>query len=457
MKIRHKIAVQFTVLVAVILLVFCVVLHWTAETQRQQNIYSLLQRRAATTARLLVDVREFDANLLRLLDKNSAAKLPNEETFVFDYKDRLIFATANRRPAYLTKHLADDIRINRTVTFQDGGQEVVGIIFTGQYDRFVVVAAATDTAGRLQVRKLARTLTIGFWIGILLTVGLSVLFARQSLRPFQRINQQIAFITARNLSWRIAEGSNRDEIADLATNFNQMLRRLEQAFRQQKQFVSHASHELRTPLSAMKTEIQVGLEQPHSLEEHRQILANLQNDTERLIDLSNGLLQLARLTDNTVEALAFEPLHLEEVLLDARQEVKQSNASCRITFDYAQLPEDNSSTLVQGNATLLKNAVVNLLSNACKYSPDRQAELLLGFDATHCIVTVRDKGIGIAAEDLPHIFELFYRAQHTPVQSGGFGAGLSVTHRIVELHKGTIDVKSTLHQGSEFTIRLPRS
>lgn len=454
MKIRYKIALQFALLVAGILLIFSVVVYLSAENQRQNNFNELLQRRAFTTARLLVDVREFNVNLLRLIDKNSASKLADEEIFVFNYKDRLIYSNVEKKPPYLTSKMADEIRLKQRVTFQEGNKEVIGVIFAGRYDRFVVVAAATDQTGRAQLRNLIRTLAVGFLTGILLTVGLSVFFATQALKPFQRINRQISYISAKDLSRRLAEGRNQDEIDELAANFNLMLQRLELAFRQQKQFVSHASHELRTPLSALKTEIQIGLQQPQTHEEYQEILRNLLNHTERLIELSNALLQLARLVDSP-NAFIFEPVRMEEVLLDAQHEIIQSNEHYRVSFDFAQIPEIETSTLVSGNATLLKYTVVNLLSNACKYSTDHRAEILLGFDQADCIITVKDTGIGIDANDIPHIFQPFYRAQNALPRHNGFGVGLSIAQRIADLHNGRIDVQSRLHQGSEFTLRLP--
>jgi len=123
-------------------------------------------------------------------------------------------------------------------------------------------------------------------------------FASQALKPIQSVNEEISRITAHNLKKRLDEGNGKDEIAALAVNFNSMLHRLEMAFIQQKQFVSQASHELRTPLAALKTEVQVGLDEEYSAKEYQQILKNILNDTERLIQLSNGLLQLAKATDD---------------------------------------------------------------------------------------------------------------------------------------------------------------
>ncbi|MFN8354620.1 MAG: HAMP domain-containing sensor histidine kinase [Spirosomataceae bacterium] len=453
MKIRYRIALQFTLVVAFILFVFSAVVYWNAENQRQKNFYDRLQRRASTTARLLVDTREFNAKLLKIIDKNSLAKLPNEEIYVFNYKNELLYTNVELQAEYLTTQFLDQVRLEEKLTLRHRQQDVIGVLFKGQYDRFVVVAAATDLTGEAQMKNLLNTLFIGFSIGILLTVSIAVFFATQALRPIQHINNQISYITAKDLSQRLLLGNNQDEIAELSNNFNQMLQRLEAAFQQQKQFVSHASHELRTPLAALKTEIQVGLSQTHTHQENHEILQHLERDTDRLIALSNGLLQLAKVMDHGSN-ISFEKVHLEEVLLLAKSQVENSDPTFKVRFDFEQIPDDENSTLVIGNETLLVNVVVNLLINACKYSTQNEVQLLLNFNNTHCIIKVKDNGIGIDAEDLPHIFQPFYRAKNAVTQRG-FGVGLSVVQRTVELHNGTIRVNSIPNVGTEFLIEIP--
>lgn len=452
MKIRYRIALQFTLFVGLILFVFSATVYWKAENQRQKNFYDRLQRRASTTARLLVDTREFDAKLLRIIDKNSLAKLPNEEIYVFNYKNELLYSNVEQQMEYLTTQFLDKVRLEEKLTLRHGNQDVIGVLFKGRYDRFVVVAAATDQTGELQMLNLLNTLFIGFGIGILLTIIIAVFFATQALRPIQDINKQVSYITAKDLSKRLSKGNNQDEIAELSDNFNQMLQRLEVTFQQQKQFVSHASHELRTPLAALKTEIQVGLSQKHTSEESHEILRHLERDTNRLIELSNGLLQLAKVVDHT-NNIRFEKVRMEEVLLLAKSQAENSNPGFKVRFDFEQIPDDENSTLVMGNEPLLNNLVINLLINACKYSPLHEAQLLLNFNDTHCIVKIIDQGIGIDAEDLPHIFQPFYRAKNA-LTHRGFGVGLSVVQHIVELHSGTIRVTSTPNIGSEFIIEL---
>jgi signal transduction histidine kinase len=453
MQIRYKIAGQFTLLVALILLTFSLIVYLLAENQRSRNFYDRLARRATTTARLLVDVKEFTPALLKIIDRNSSSRLPEEEIYVYNYKNELLYSNVEESRDFITQSLIDEIRLTQKVTFTDDGKEVVGLLFAGRFDRFVVIASATDAVGDAQMKNLSHTLLFGFLGGILVTIVLGIFFAGQSLKPIQAINDEIADIQPQDLRKRVDEGNGQDEIAQLAINFNQMLARLELGFEQQKQFVSHASHELRTPLAALKTEVQVGLEDSHSEKEYKQILTNVLNDTDRLIQLSNALLQLAR-TLTTAGEFVFTDVRMEEVLLNAQQAVQNSNPAYRIHFDFEQIPQDDRQTLVNGVESLLTNVVVNLLENACKYAPDHQAELRLGFDRENCIIKIKDRGIGISEADLPHIFQPFYRAGNA-LNYAGFGVGLSVAQRIVQLHHGIIEVQSELRKGTEFTIKLP--
>jgi len=452
MQIRYKIALQFTLIVLAILLVFSGIVYYRAESQRRTSFYDRLSRRAKTTARLLVDVKEFNTTLLKLIDKNSSSRLPEEEIFIYDYRNLLLYSNVEKVSPYVTQERINEVRLAQEIKFHYEGRAVIGLVFEGRYDRFVIIASAIDRNGRLQLKELIITLLFAFLGGILTTVGLALFFAHQSLRPISTINREIGEITAKNLRKRIHQGNEKDEIAQLAINFNLMLERLELAFTQQRQFVSHASHELRTPLSALKTEIQIGLSSHNSPEEHHHILQNLLNDTDRLIELSNGLLQLARINE-TPEELPFDKVRMEEVLLNAQREVVTSHSDYQIQFDFDQIPEEDHLTLVIGNEALLKNVFVNLLENACKYTPNHQASLRLGFDTEWCIVRVIDQGIGISNQELPNIFQPFYRAKNA-IDYHGFGIGLSIVKRIIELHEGQIEVKSKPHLGTEFIIKL---
>lgn len=453
MQIRSKLVLQFTGIVAVILVFFSLVIYLRSSAERRDNFYDRLKRRASTTARLLVDVQGFDPQLLTLIDRNSLARLANEEVYVFSYKNELLYSNLTRKSEFVTPDLLDRVRLDKEVRFTDGDRQVLGVLFVSRYDRFVILAAATDRLGQEQRANLRNALLLGLLGGVVVTVLSGFVFASQALRPVAAINARIGQITERDLRQRLTEGNGRDELAELAINFNQMLQRLDYAFEQQKSFVSSASHELRTPLAALKTEIQVTLDEPHSVDEHVRVLENLLEDTNRLVDLTNGLLQLAR-PANHLNALTFREVRMEEVVLEARHELQRTRTDYRVDFDFDQVPDADHLTLVRGSAPLLKTVFVNLMGNACKYSPDHRAEVRLGFDTTHCQVLVRDQGVGIEPEALPYLFQPFFRAKNAATFEG-FGIGLAVCERIVTLHRGSISVQSQPGKGSEFRVRIP--
>lgn len=452
MQIRHKISLQFTCVVAIILLFFSGIVYLRAENQRSKNFFDRLQGRANTTARLLVDVHEFTPRLLKLLDKNSSLRLPNEEVYVYSLQNVLLYSNLDKKSTYIDHTFLDNIKKEEKVFVRDENREILGILFTGKYGRFVVVASANDLVGYSQEQNLVNTLGIGLLSGILITIILSIFFAGQALKPIQFINLEISRITANNLKKRLNEGNKKDEIAELAVNFNRMLNRLEMAFQQQKQFVSQASHELRTPLAALKTEIQVGLEENHSIEEYKITLKNTLNDTERLIQLSNSLLQLARTIEDR-DKFHFETLRMEDILLNVQKAIQTSYPHYRVVFDFEKIPDDDNLTLINGNLLLLENLFGNIIENACKYSSNQQANILLSFDKIHCIVKIKDKGIGIPENEIAFIFNPFFRASNS-VEKEGFGIGLSISKRIAELHNAIIEVKSKYKKGSEFIIKI---
>jgi len=453
MTIRNRIALQFSLIVASILVGFSLLIYFVSADYRQEEFHDRLKGKARTTARFLVEVKEVDTDLLRIIDRNTLTALFDEKVMVFDANDQLIYSSVDDQVIHYQPSFLQHVRQQKDVETTDGENEVIGLLYTEGGQQLVVLASAYDQFGKSKLRNLRQTLGWGLLGGIALTIGLGIFFAGVSLRPISRINEEVQTITANNLQQRLDEGKRKDEVDQLAVNFNAVLARLEQAFDQQRSFVSHASHELRTPLAALKSEIQLGLRRRLSTDEYETILTNLSSDADRLINLTNSLLFLARTLENINQMPSFSPVQMEEVILLAKDELLSVKPDYRISFDYENLPESEKETLVMGNENLLKRVVLNLLDNACKYSPDHTASVRIRTNDQFCWVTVEDKGIGMAPEEVQRIFDPFYRATNA-VGYEGFGVGLSIGRRIMDLHGGRMSVDSELNSGSRFTIQL---
>ncbi|GAB3172314.1 sensor histidine kinase [Telluribacter humicola] len=452
MKIKDRIALQFSLIVASILVIFSVVIYTISSNYRQEEFYDRLMNKARTTARLLVNVKEVDKNLLKIIDRNTLTALIDEKVLVFNEQNQLIYASVDDKQLTYRPNLLDEIREKKEVETTEGDSEVVGLLYNDGEETLVVLASAYDRFGRSKLANLRNTLLYGLLVGISLTVILGIYFAGNSLRPIAHINNQVSTITERNLRQRLDEGNRRDEIAQLAINFNTVLERLHQAFEQQRSFVSHASHELRTPLAALKSEVQLAERFAKDDPAIQEVLHNLMTDTERLISITNSLLFLARSFEN-ISQMTTTKVRIEDITFFAKDELLTVHPEYRIFIDYENIPSDETHTVIQGNEELLKRVILNLIDNACKYSSDNTARILFATDATYCILRVIDSGIGIDSDDLPYIFDPFYRAANARSYSG-FGIGLSICQRIIDIHGGTLTVKSKKGQGSTFTVKL---
>lgn len=454
MNIRTKLTLRFSIIVATILIVFSASIYYLSAEYRREEFYSRLESRAITTARLFVSVQEVDNKLLRIIDRNSIHAMFQEKVLVFNESNKIVYSSPDDFTIGYSDSLINEIRRREKVEYSKNGNEFVGISYSAGSSQFVVIASAYDRYGNSKLSNLARVLWTGLFVGLLSTVLFGVIFSRLVLAPLARMNAEVSGISAGNLSRRIDEGNKQDEIAQLAINFNKMLERIESAFNIQRQFVSSASHELRTPLNAISSQLQLLLAQQRSPAEYEKALNSLLEDARALVSLTNGLLNLAQFNIDR-QRDQFRPVRVDEVLFAAQQELGKSRPGYHFQIEYGSMPDEESQLQIKGDETLLKTAFLNLMDNACKFSDDKSVKITFIAKLRSIEISFSDKGIGIPGEDLKKIFTPFYRAGNAHAHTQGHGIGLSLSHRIVELHGGTIEIISAVGQGSDFRVCFP--
>ncbi len=276
--------------------------------------------------------------------------------------------------------------------------------------------------------------------------------AARAFAPIHRLTCTAQQIEAEDLHQRVPVPRARDEVQDLALTFNEMIERLDKAFTQQRRFVADASHELRTPVAAIRSMTDVVLAQGAGEEEYVHVLSEVNAVSERLAQLLNDLLTLARADEGQV-LLERKPVRLDLLATDvaASTELLASERNIAVEVD-TQEP-----VLVLGDEVRLIQVILNLLQNALLYTnPGGKVSLIVKASGANALLIVRDTGIGIAPEHLEHIFERFYRADAARSRAaGGSGLGLAIVDWIVLAHKGTITVESEVGNGSTFTVALP--
>jgi signal transduction histidine kinase len=278
-------------------------------------------------------------------------------------------------------------------------------------------------------------------------------FSGNAMKPVASIVRQVKDITASNLSARLQTDNNQDELTQLARTFNEMLARLDEAFASQKIFVSHASHELRTPLAILTSQLEVELMQQNLPDTYKTKFESILEEIRLMNQLSNGLLELARASGDT-KAILFSRIRVDEILWQAQTELLKKKPEYNISIDFEEPPSEEDALIVNGNEALLRMALMNLMENGCKFCPGKQVHVWLLVQPESIIIRFVDKGAGISQEDLPHIFEPFFRSQRTR-HVAGHGIGLPLTLKVIQLHKGSLHIESREKLGTTASVTLP--
>lgn len=309
----------------------------------------------------------------------------------------------------------------------------------------------SETQGAVQMSDIMRLSLILLPLLVLLAVTGGYLIAGKALKPLRKISETASQIgKGGDLKKRIELGKGRDELHQLADNFNEMFQRLETAFDTERQFTSDASHELRTPMSVITAQCEYSLDEPRSPEEYEKALRIIQRQSKKMSKLINDMLAFTRLEMRS-EVYIQEQVDLTELVSSICSDmalIKQNG----ITLEY----QTDHNISFHGNRELLSRLLTNLIINAYRYGNENGHIFVQLKSMEHEIaLSVSDDGIGIAKEEQQKIFRRFYQADNSR-SNIGTGLGLSMVYEIAQFHGGKICVESEPGRGSTFTLLLPQ-
>lgn len=455
MPVRLRITLLFSLFAFVILTLVCGGIYYFSYQSRISTIKTRLTNRAITTARLLSQREAFDQALIRRIDSSTTIALKAKTVQAYDYQNRKVYGYSDIAGDTLpiTEDVLDNARVTGSSFFTVGDKEAVAYHYADDKARFVIVTAAKDAEGRQNLATLQKILLSSFFAGLVFVFISGYFFSRSILRPIEKISEDVAEISAQNLTRRIKTGRTKDEWYRLTNTLNELLNRLQESFEVQRRFVSNASHELSTPLTAISSQLEVSLLRERDAEDYKKVMQSIYQDVQHLTKLTKTLLEFAKTSGNK-GGLEIMLVRIDEVLLRLPAEAAKANSQYSVGLQFDDLPETEEALLVYGNEALLLTAIKNIVVNACKYSSDGKASVALRTVPKALEITIADKGKGIPEDKLATIFQPFYRIEEN-ISTEGFGLGLSLADRIIKLHKGTIGVSSAKGQGTVFTIQLP--
>ena len=420
---------------------------------------STLDKLQATLKVIILDVTD------DLLEKKqiSAVTLDEEKEYKFEPLFIRILDNNNHEKLIQTSNFPEDIEHNdnylknlelNTITFEEQNNYLVSRIKIDFHKEKIVIIEIATTKEILTSTLEDILYILSFILPIVLIFSIlgGNFLIYKSFLPIENILLELKQINAKDLSARLKSNKNKDEINQLVEEVNSLLKRLESSFEKISQFSSDASHELKTPLTIIRGEIEVALRKEHSIDEYKSILNSSLNEIIIIEKTINDLLFLAKnekdiLIDNQ------EDIYFDEIIDESINEVKSFAKLNQIEINF--ILEDTIE--YKGYSNLLKIALKNVLKNAIQFSHKNSQIIVKSYKkGSFFEISVQDFGIGIEKNEQIKIFEKFYRTDKSRNKnSGGTGLGMSILKKIVDIHKGKINIHSKENIGTTITISFP--
>lgn len=453
MNLKLRSALLFTAIVASILLICYTVIYALYADFKKEEFYIRLEQKALTTYKLLVDIKEIDPNILKLIDKNSLNELYDEKVIVLNQNHQVIYNSTGDNSLKYPEPLIKKVVELGSYRSSENEIEQVGLYIKENNTKGIVFISANDKFGKRKLQNLFYILISSYLIAIAITAALSYFYVKQVFTPLEALNLQMNRITENRLDERVKIKNPNDELGHLATNFNKMLDRLQDSFQMQKSFIQHASHELRTPLANLIASCESAMNKQLGIEEYKALIISLNEEHKNLVSLTNALLLLSKY-ESMHESIAWPEVRIDEILFQTIEETQELYTRHQIYFDYHHQPEAENLLSIHGHPILLKTALGNLLRNACQYTSDDAVHVQLNAMQNEIHIFIRNKGTLILDTEKNFLFQPFFRGENSLFKKG-YGLGLAITNRIIQLHKGLLSYRAdALTQTNTFSIKL---
>lgn len=449
MKVKNRLALQFTLLFAVLLFIALSGIYLFIQQYRSRFFFNKLDERAITIAQFYLAEDNLSATKFKQVLHKFPQSLSEESIRI--YNDHLEPEFIPEDSIKWPKPFLEQIRQEKIVHLVLGSKQVTGIYYSDNSGDFLFVVAAVDVSGLQSMQELRLIMIIVFIVLLIITFFIGRVFAKISLSPIVKIRDNLRTIRATDLHTRLKVNSREtDEIDSLSLSINQLLEHLEQSFESQKSFVANSSHELRTPLTSILGQAETTLTKDRSPVEYK---ATLRAIIESVIQLNHIIKSLMELVETNIDTKDFQSIRADELAWEIADEfmINYGEQQLEVIYDFRG---DPSKLIIYGNRRLLFIAISNILKNALKFSEGKRVKYIISSSPTAIIMEIKDKGMGIAADDLAKIFQPFYRSQNA-LSFPGNGIGLSMSQNIIRLHNASINVYSEINQGTTFLLSFP--
>ncbi|WP_343632037.1 HAMP domain-containing sensor histidine kinase [Fluviicola sp.] len=450
MKIRNKILFYFSLIIPAITAVTFGVIYILFSENREESFQMRQKEKIATTLEFLSDIKESDADIIETLDQITINELYNEKLLLFNKDKELIYSNIVDIPVPVSKNILEHLNPkNKWIETKDGLYDVVGTYISRKGKIYYGISKAYDDFGYSKLRYLRYILIVTFISITAVIILVSFYISRKITTPLEDITSKISSYDFSSNFQPITYTDTRDELAVLASVFNELMTRMNEAFAFQKHAIHHISHELKTPIAILVSNFE-RMEKETDPEALKKIIRNQMEDTRSLSEIINSLLEMAKI--ETAGAKFNEQFRIDELIFDVSDNLRNVYPDFVFSVEYAE-PLDENKLVITGNARLMKAILSNLMENCINYSSDGHATIHIQTQE-QLEIFFENKGKTINEQEVNYLFKHFFRGGNSKGKKG-FGLGLVFVNKIITMHEGSITYESPSKNTNRFKITLP--
>lgn len=453
MQIRKKITVTYIALSCFSTLLLSIVVFFLFKQNNQYYFLKRLHDRAKIAASIHYQNDPVKAKYFQDFKKEGLEELIEEKNYVLKINGENSFEYNTE--LHLEPEFYKEVLKNGSGWTEENHLYHYGQVFDESGQKYMVIVSAKDRRGNTSAIYIIQIMLFGGIAFVVMAYFFGRFLAKRFINPVSRITKEVKRISASNLHNRLPDVDNSDEISDLTKTFNDMLDRLETSFEIQANFINNASHELKTPITTIIAESEIMLLKEREKEEYIYSLENIHKQASKLGNLTEGLLKLTQ-TGYDGNKQVLDIARIDQLLLDVKVDVDKIYPNNRVNIKLGNLPDDEYLLTIPCNKPLLELALNNIISNGVKYSDNDEVFVSLLAEKNSIKITITDIGIGIPPEDIPHLYEPFFRGKIASKYTG-YGLGLPLAMKIIRMHNGEIQVQSETGKGTVVNIIFDKS
>lgn len=453
MRLKNKILIYYSGTTIALLAICFLVVYWLFAEYREEDFQQRQKEKILTTFRFITEINKYESELTEAVDRLTINSLLNEKLLIFDSTKTLIYASLDDVPITYSKQLLSRLNTSDVwIEQKDGLYDVVAIYFKSNNQHYYGISKAYDQFGYTKLHFLRNLLLITFIVFSATVVLLCIYIANRIAKPISKLAGLLAAYQIGDRPLHLNDATHTFEIDYLNSRFADLVARVNNAYTFQKHATQHISHQLKTPIAVLISELE-RMQRSATKPGMKMDLQRQISNTKSLADIVEVLLQISKIESG--QSTSKTEVRADELIYDVLNELAMLHPNFIFEVNYVPDQPDNDHLSIYVNEMLFKQAMQNLMNNAITYSANGRADITIDCTtASQLRIAIANAGPAITRQEKAFLFSHFFRGENSRSKPG-FGLGLTLAKKIIELHDGSLTYSGNEENNNVFEIKLP--